>query len=40
MALQNEERGDKLLQKELNQENKEIKDVAYELYKKHDFKDV
>jgi outer membrane protein OmpA-like peptidoglycan-associated protein len=28
-----------MLQKELNQENKEIKDVAYELYKKHGFKD-
>ena len=28
-----------MLQKELNQENKEIKNVAYELYKKHGFKD-
>jgi outer membrane protein OmpA-like peptidoglycan-associated protein len=38
-VLQNRERGDKMLQKELNQENKEIKNVAYELYKKHGFKD-
>jgi hypothetical protein len=29
-----------MLQKELNQENKEIKDVTHELYKKHGFKDV
>jgi outer membrane protein OmpA-like peptidoglycan-associated protein len=37
--LENEERGDKMLQKELNEENKEIKNVAYELYVKHGFKD-
>jgi hypothetical protein len=37
MVLQNEERGEKMLQKELNQE---CKDVAYELYKKHGFKEV
>jgi outer membrane protein OmpA-like peptidoglycan-associated protein len=29
---------DKMLQKELNAENKEIKDIAYELYEKHGFK--
>lgn len=34
-----EERGTKMLQKNLNEENKEIKDLAYELYEKHGFKD-
>ena len=28
-----------MLQKELNEDNKEIENVAYELYKKHGFKD-
>jgi outer membrane protein OmpA-like peptidoglycan-associated protein len=33
------ERGNKMLQKELTDENKEIKNKAYELYEKHGFKD-
>lgn len=32
-------RGDKMLQKDLNEENKEIRKKAYELYEKHGFKD-
>jgi outer membrane protein OmpA-like peptidoglycan-associated protein len=38
LPLINEERGNKMLQKDLNEENKEIKSLAYELYEKHGFK--
>jgi hypothetical protein len=38
MALQNGERRAKMLQKELNQENKEIEDDACEHYEKHGLK--
>jgi outer membrane protein OmpA-like peptidoglycan-associated protein len=38
LPLTNEERGNKMLQKDLNEENKEIKNLAYELYEKHGFK--
>ena len=34
-----QERDDKMMQKELNEENMEIKSKAYELYKEHGFKD-
>jgi outer membrane protein OmpA-like peptidoglycan-associated protein len=34
-----QERGNKMIQKDLNEENKEIKSKAYDLYKKHGFKD-
>jgi outer membrane protein OmpA-like peptidoglycan-associated protein/uncharacterized protein YegP (UPF0339 family) len=37
--LEFQEGGDKMMQKELNEENKEIKSKAYELYEKHGFKD-
>ena len=33
------DRGDKMLQKELNKENKEIMSRACELFKQHGFKD-
>jgi outer membrane protein OmpA-like peptidoglycan-associated protein/uncharacterized protein YegP (UPF0339 family) len=38
-VLFSQERGDTMTQHELNDENKEIKSKAYELYKKHGFKD-
>jgi len=38
LHLTNEKRGNKMLQKNLNEENKEIKNLAYELYEKHGFK--
>jgi len=38
LPLINEESGNKMLQKDLNEENKEIKNLAYELYEKHGFK--
>jgi outer membrane protein OmpA-like peptidoglycan-associated protein len=38
-AMKIEERGYAMIQKELNDENKEIKSKAYELYEKHGFKD-
>jgi outer membrane protein OmpA-like peptidoglycan-associated protein len=38
-AMKIEERGYAMIQKELNEENKEIKSKAYELYEKHGFKD-
>ena len=34
-----QERGDKMIQKDLDEEDKEIKNKAYELYKEHGFKD-
>jgi outer membrane protein OmpA-like peptidoglycan-associated protein len=34
-----EERGNTMMQKEMNKENEEINDRAYELYKEHGFKD-
>jgi outer membrane protein OmpA-like peptidoglycan-associated protein len=34
-----QERGDKMIQKELSEENKEIRSKAYALYKEHGFKD-
>jgi outer membrane protein OmpA-like peptidoglycan-associated protein/uncharacterized protein YegP (UPF0339 family) len=34
-----QERGDKMIQKDLDEEDKEIKHKAYELYKEHGFKD-
>lgn len=34
-----QERDDTMIQKDLSEENKEIKDKAYELYKEHGFKD-
>ena len=34
-----QEKGDNMIQKDLNEENKEIKNKAYELYKEHGFKD-
>jgi outer membrane protein OmpA-like peptidoglycan-associated protein/uncharacterized protein YegP (UPF0339 family) len=34
-----QERGDKMIQKDLNEENKELKIQIYELYEKHGFKD-
>jgi Outer membrane protein and related peptidoglycan-associated (lipo)proteins len=34
-----QESGDNMIQQELSEENKEIKSKAYELYKKHGFKD-
>jgi outer membrane protein OmpA-like peptidoglycan-associated protein len=34
-----QENGDKMIQQELSEENKAIKSKAYELYKKHGFKD-
>jgi outer membrane protein OmpA-like peptidoglycan-associated protein len=34
-----EERGDKMLQKDLNEENREIMSKAYELYEQHGFQD-
>jgi outer membrane protein OmpA-like peptidoglycan-associated protein/uncharacterized protein YegP (UPF0339 family) len=34
-----QEKGDNMIQKDLSEENKEIKDKAYELYKEHGFKD-
>lgn len=34
-----EERGDNMIQKELNEENKEIMSMAHDLYVKHGFKD-
>jgi outer membrane protein OmpA-like peptidoglycan-associated protein len=38
LPITNEERGIKMLQKDLNEENKEIKSLAYQLYEKHGFK--
>jgi outer membrane protein OmpA-like peptidoglycan-associated protein len=34
-----QERGDKMIQKDFDEEDKEIKNKAYELYKEHGFKD-
>src|SRR4030042_1234869 len=39
VSLLFQERGDKMMQEELNKENEEIKSKAYELYEKHGFKD-